>query len=362
MRLYGHSELDTFHRGLALDCNRTDWERGIEDADNPIAPVRIIPVTDELRAQDEAERAARTAYDSGWSIKASLSEDNLRTVRRKASVLRQETLPVILQPEPLKPKREPKPKLRPLRSKPFLVAPKPANLCADCQKPISRRRSRCRACFLAIHRPATPKPACTTCGRVLHGNATRPQCRPCRGNKPDRTCASCGVLLSRKHASERCRQCAPKHSEHKRYSPKPPHRWTPEQDAMLRELYEGKHQHSAYSISGRIRELIGVSKSTALKRARELGLRAIAKPGEGKRRLCAGGCGRQLGLYAKRDRCNRCHGAHRERHCACGKTLPRYTHTVRCRTCANVARAQQHSSTAAQQHSSTARRLDEQHA
>ena len=60
-----------------------DWEAGMMVADVPPAPVRIIEITDAIRAEDAAKQAAREQPVHAWSIKSELSVENLR---RKAPI------------------------------------------------------------------------------------------------------------------------------------------------------------------------------------------------------------------------------------------------------------------------------------
>lgn len=56
------------------------WERGIAPAESPLSgPVRVIEITPEILAEEERkERERLAAVTVGWSIRSSLSEENLR--------------------------------------------------------------------------------------------------------------------------------------------------------------------------------------------------------------------------------------------------------------------------------------------
>jgi hypothetical protein len=83
----------TFHRSAAQPSEGAEpnaFEGWAEfEAEYPPAPCRSIEITPEILAEDAAKQAARDIPIEAWPIKAQLSEDNLRTVKRKQQPGRQ---------------------------------------------------------------------------------------------------------------------------------------------------------------------------------------------------------------------------------------------------------------------------------
>lgn len=163
-------------------------------------PCRTIPITPEIRARDEAERAAREAKAPDWKIKAELSLQNLQVVRRPLRTARIEPRPriVLAAPKP-KPVREPRP-------------PKVRPQCA-CGQPMNWGAAPGTKCWTC----ARQKDArlCAECKGKLHANTQGDICAKCR--RPtltklpeaiplDRFCP-CGNRLSPRNDGQLCAAC-----------------------------------------------------------------------------------------------------------------------------------------------------------
>ncbi len=90
---------ESFGSNVTRDKN---WEPGIGEPETPPAPARSIAVTPEMQARDAADRAAREERpQTAWSaFRDTLSEDNLRKVKRPVAAGRQEQRPAIRSPQP----------------------------------------------------------------------------------------------------------------------------------------------------------------------------------------------------------------------------------------------------------------------
>lgn len=173
-----------------------------DPAANPPSPCRTIPITDEIRAKDAADRAAREKRPD-WAIKAELSQDNLHLVRRPVGPGRIEPRPRVARPRP--PKKE-------------------WPHCA-CGARISWNRTECPSCLKA-RQPARTRPACGQCGANMAWKRTEPLCPKClkpkRESKPApaprlpapvpateliRVC-KCGRRLRPSNARDTCFECA----------------------------------------------------------------------------------------------------------------------------------------------------------
>ena len=158
---------------------------------NPPQPCRTIEITPQIRAMDDAQRAAREV-PSAWALKRFLSMDNLRAVRK-----------VVAKRLPEKPRW-----IRPVRK---------VNYCAICLVDLKRRKEvTCKACAKASNKQ--PDRLCVDgCGRSITEKTMRDTCAWCNTNRirraaprKTRLACVCGALLRNgptQRADKLCHSC-----------------------------------------------------------------------------------------------------------------------------------------------------------
>jgi len=133
-------------------------------------PCRVIPITDEIRAKDAADRAARETRPD-WAIKAELSQENLHLVRRKVGPNRIEPKPrVTAAPRRVRAPKAPRPVKEP-------TPPRTRPTCGECKASLAWN-SQATLCPKCTKLAARPK--CSNCSAVLTRNKRGDLCTKCQ--------------------------------------------------------------------------------------------------------------------------------------------------------------------------------------
>jgi hypothetical protein len=235
---------------------------------------KTIAVTAEMRAADAAQRAAREAAiispAQAWRDKLALNVDNLRTVQRKVQPGRVDDGRQYVVPERLVGRLE-----RFCGCGAVLHWSLRGDLCINCRPKVSR------------HVPVTPK-KCVGCPAELPVRSKLALCVDCR--KPKRIvrempAAKVMALASVREERPRLPAAVPvTEMAHEvglgvpkvnRLGAAPKYIWTPEQDAMLRKLYERKGENQKFSIKAAAAKATGYPDYICMQRGRYLGLARV---------------------------------------------------------------------------------------